>query len=85
MQREVNQTCSFRGSKSRNKVWISKVNDLSSLINLGVGSFAEALAAINCFNGAQSDLLQKNKYWRLNASLLFTYCNMQHCLIAGSS
>ena len=31
MQREVNQTCSFRGSKSRNKVWISKINDLSAL------------------------------------------------------
>jgi hypothetical protein len=42
----VNQTCSFRGSKSRNKVWTAN-NDLSALlINFdGVGSFAEALAA----------------------------------------
>jgi hypothetical protein len=43
----VNQTCSFRGSKSRNKVWISKINDLSApLISKVRGSFAEALAAI---------------------------------------
>jgi hypothetical protein len=40
------------------------------------GSFAEALAAdeqhslvMCCIVGAQSDLLQKNNYWRLNASL----------------
>jgi hypothetical protein len=78
----LNQTCSFRGSKSRNKVWISKVNDLSASINLDVGSFAEALAAI--YDGAQSDLLQKNKYWRLNASQDSNKI-LQHCLIAGSS
>jgi hypothetical protein len=31
-----------------------------------IGSFAEALAANIKHIGAQSDLLQKNKYWRLN-------------------
>ena len=64
------------------------------------GSFAEALAAdgvcahdvysVVCAYvvGAQSDLLQKNNYWRLNASLCAcgdTHARMQHCLIAGSS
>ena len=64
------------------------------------GSFAEALAAdgvcahdvysVVCAYvvGAQSDLLQKNNYWRLNASLCAcadTHALMQHCLIAGSS
>ena len=62
----MNQTCSFRGSKSRNKVesWLDCFHLSIVIWRVRFSCWSLSSRAI----GAQSDLLQKNKYWRLNAS-----------------
>jgi hypothetical protein len=71
MQWEVNQTCSFRGSKSRNKVDTSAslLNDLSVLLSLSLARVVWFICwSLSGLLFGRCPERLKNNYWRLNAS-----------------